>query len=168
MTKILMYMLTLCSGLAVSVKDQENAREKLAMQVEHMVIEDIESTYGLKFCGSGGGMMDCIRLMSLSFNCDRDLSFGEAVSLASNCTHLFLKHVNNNEAIRPHLCRYPFDTSNVQVIIFFSRSDGTDFSDSEFTCLTARNGTINFLDTRNLKKHSFPVVPFNQYSNETK
>lgn len=133
-------------------------KEAIAMKVELKTINEIESKYGLRFCGSGGGMMDCVRLMSLSFNCNKPMSMIASNELVSKCVYLYLDNINNNEEIQPHLCDRPFKPSNVQIIIFFQQKNGEVFPGMNFSSVTARNGISRFFDSRNLSAKEVPIV----------
>lgn len=136
--------------------------EAVAMQVELETIQEIEARYGLQFCGNGGGMMEGIQSMVLSFNCLSAMTREEANTLISKCVYIFLNKINNNLKIRTRLYKYPFELEDVQINITFQHEDGSYFKDLTFTSLRTRNGITRFLDSRSLSTEEAPIVPLSQ------
>lgn len=74
---------------------------------------------GIVLEGSGGQMMNDIKVFTLSFNSNEHLSLEEARALVVQVVNEFLEQVNTNEKIRPYLHTYPLTVQNVFLMIGF-------------------------------------------------
>lgn len=69
-------------------------------------------------CGSGGGMMDQIGMLALSFNYYKEIDIDTGRDLLMTTGKLLLNSVNEDERIRPYLENYPFLPKNIEIRIF--------------------------------------------------
>jgi len=90
----------------------------LANQITVDTTKIIQKKYGLTPFGSGGSMMDDVKLMALSFACYHKLTIDEARKLIVHCTEEYLKQINQNSKIRPYLHNVPFTDNNIKLVIF--------------------------------------------------
>ncbi|MBS0647823.1 MAG: hypothetical protein JSS10_01205 [Verrucomicrobia bacterium] len=74
---------------------------------------------GIVLEGSGGQMMDDIKVFTLSFNCYDYLTLEQTRALVVQVVDEFLEQVNAHEKIRPHLHNYPLTVKNVFLMISF-------------------------------------------------
>ena len=117
--------------------------EEMAKQITTETAKKIYSKYKIDPIGSGGSMMDDVKVLALSFNCYDILSIESSRELVVNCVEQYLVTVNNNKEIRPYLHNYPFTEQNIDLTIFFYQ--GADFKDAipgQVSCASALNGKI--------------------------
>jgi hypothetical protein len=100
--------------------------ERDANEVTAQVARKINQKTGLKLIGTGGGMINQINSMAMSFAYYRDLSMEEARELLVYCVEEYLDAINANEKIKTHLSCYPFTSKNVEIMIFIYREDRRD------------------------------------------
>ncbi len=83
--------------------------------------KEIEKEKKFILVGSGGRMMNCISELSLSFwsYYPMRLSIPEARKLIIEMTDKFKNEVNENEQIRPYLCKHPIDQKNIEISVCF-------------------------------------------------
>ncbi len=68
--------------------------------------------------GFGGGYIDHVNMLALSFDVCRPLTLETARELIIDSVEEFLFQINSNEAIRPYLKKHPFTSAEVEVSIF--------------------------------------------------
>ncbi|HNA62248.1 MAG TPA: hypothetical protein PKW79_04150 [Rhabdochlamydiaceae bacterium] len=117
-------VLVLCCACSNNISSYRVPQyEKDVDVVTDRVAKEIHRTTGLKLMGTGGGLIDQINRLGMSFARYGDLSMEEARELLVYCIEEYLEAINANEKIRPHLCCYPFTPNNVEIIIFIYRED---------------------------------------------
>jgi hypothetical protein len=100
--------------------------EKDVDVVTDQVAKKIYQETGLKLMGTGGGLIDQINRLGISFARYGDLSMEEARELLVYCVEEYLDAINADEKIRPHLCCYPFSPNNIEIAIFIYGEDRRD------------------------------------------
>jgi len=98
--------------------------EKISNKIVTEASKEIAQKYDLTFIGDGASMMDDVKMLALSFNCDQPRNIDDTRKLTVNCMKMFLGNINKNEAIRPFLHNYPFTEENIQIRIFFTDKHG--------------------------------------------
>lgn len=97
---------------------------KFAGEIMNQFINDAEKQYGLACYGSGGGFMDRVNAIHLSFATLGPKSQEELRVMMVTITEDFLKRVNSHEEIREHLINYPFQPANLKFRISLMGLDG--------------------------------------------
>ena len=92
---------------------------KQAHRVRDAFIVDMYKKHGLVCCGIGGGCMDNIKVINVSFDQKKESDIPEARVLLVNCVEEFLRRINADEDVRPFLVQYPFTNENVNISIGF-------------------------------------------------
>lgn len=123
MKSFCLIVLTLCCSCNVDFSVQESDYEKDADAVTARVAKKIHQETGLKLMGIGGGMIQQINRMGMSFARYGDLSMEEARELLVYCVEEYLDAINADEKIRPYLCCYPFSPNNIEINIFIYGED---------------------------------------------
>lgn len=103
-----------------SEKEQERGsnKVKLASAIRSQVAQKLMLERGLIPCGFGGGAIEQIEFLALSFYFRQPLSIGEGRDLVVIAVHELLDAVNSNTEIRPYLDSYPFSAKNIEIVIF--------------------------------------------------
>ena len=78
-----------------------------------------EKQKGFYLIASGGQMMDNIKVVHLSFDLKKKVEIEEARIMLIEMTQKFIKQVNSDEIIRPHLNNYPFSHLNAEFTLNF-------------------------------------------------
>ncbi len=93
----------------------------------------------------GGEMMDDIQKIFLSFVSFETLNVDQARILYVEMMEEYLKRVNNHEKVRPHLHNFPFEESNIKLMLSFENPDLTIKGDGNVALMSiAKNSTIYF------------------------
>jgi hypothetical protein len=127
------------------IKEYEiSAHEKIADRITAKTIQKIESETGLSFVGIGGGMMDQVRMMAISFDYYGEINMEQARELLIYCVNEYLTAINSSEEIRPHLVHYPFTPKDVEIRIFISKANRKDVSNGELSVASQIDGTTKY------------------------
>ncbi len=118
--------------------------EKLANAITKKVALQINHEFGLIPCGTGGQMMDQIKMLHLAFDCRKPLDIDTSRQLLVAAVERFVSEVNANESIRPYLDNYPFEAKNIQIVIFIQRPDGSHFNPDGLVVTSAKDGVLEY------------------------
>lgn len=106
---IFLLLLSACHKSHSDLADEQmSCYAKKAYQEKGIVLE-----------GSGGEMMNDIKVFTLSFNCFEHLTLAQTRVLMVQVIDEFLQQVNADEKIRPYLHDYPLTVKNVSLMIGF-------------------------------------------------
>lgn len=89
----------------------------IAHSITNKIAPILASKYKMEWNGTGGGMMGGVNMLSISFDIFRPLEKNEARKILVDCVEIYLKAINENEEIRPHLKNYPFIVNNIELSI---------------------------------------------------
>lgn len=118
--------------------------ERDANAVTAHAARKINHQTGLKLIGTGGGMINQINFMAMSFSHYGDLSIEEARELLVYCVEEYLNAINADEKIKPHLVRYPFTPREIEVNIFIRKQDGKNQSVGSLSVVGEVNGKVTY------------------------
>lgn len=90
----------------------------LASEIRNKTGKALAKKHRMDVIAVGGGMMDNVYNIALSFQIYRIINQDEARYIIVDCVEELLKAFNENEAIRPHLANFPFVPSNLDLSIF--------------------------------------------------
>ena len=106
------------------------------------VTRTIEKQYNAKLVAFGTSIHDKVDSLDLGFTVPKKLSKDEARKMLVNSVGIFLKAINTNEEIQPHLSEKPFTQKNVK-IVFYPPDDNT--LPHYIAYASARRGNIFYL-----------------------
>lgn len=112
-------------------------KDKLSNEISLQVVKKLMKEHELLPCGFGGGAINQIRMLSLSFNYRKPLTIEEGRKLVLIATHTFADAINADERIHPYLIEYPFPLERVEITIFVQEINGNLLKNSEadiFSC----------------------------------
>jgi len=116
-----------------------------AHAITSQVARKIKQETGLCLIGTGGGMMDHIRMMAMSFaHYGGVVTMEEGRELAIYCIQEYLSAINNCEEIRDHLIHYPFTPRDVEIRIFIRGPKNEDVPMSELNVIGAIKGRLDY------------------------
>jgi hypothetical protein len=116
--------------------------EKNADKLTDQVAKKITRETGLRLCGTGGGMMDNIQMMAMSFDHYGEITVEEARELLLCCVNEYLSAINADEKIRPHLIHYPFTSKDVEIAIFVRDSKDKKIPLDALCVVSSVNGKL--------------------------
>ena len=91
---------------------------EMADKITARTIKILSKRYDMYLIGTGGGFIDHVNLLSLSFDVCRPLTLEAARELIIDSVEEFLFQINGDKEIRPYLKNYPFTSAEVEVSIF--------------------------------------------------
>ena len=118
--------------------------EKIADRTTALAATKIEKETGLRLIGTGGRMMDQIRMMGMSFHYLGEMSIEKGRELLIYCIDEYLSAINSNEQMRGHLSHYPFTCKDIEIRIFVSKPDSTDVPIGDLSVIGAYDGCLTY------------------------
>jgi len=118
--------------------------EVIANNVTAQVAKDLSKRYGLKAAGFGGSIHEDVEKMSLSFFCYREMRVDEYRKLIVECAEYYLKEINSNENLKPHLHNFPFDANNIHLAIFVFSKNRNRLDVGQLSCVSVINGKVGY------------------------
>lgn len=118
--------------------------ERIADKITIETAKTLKKEMGLECVGIGGGMMDVIRCMTMSFHLDHEVSITEARRAVVGATEAYLHAINGSKRIRPYLKNYPFTQRDVGVTIFVHKAKGMYVDPGKIACITARGSVVSY------------------------
>ena len=125
-------------------KHQIPEYERIADAITAKTAKKMASERNLQLIGIGGGMMDNVRMMAMSFNYDHELTIEEGRELVVYCVEKYLSAINSNEQIRPYLKNYPFRSENIEIRIFLYKPGHQDVPIGALSVVGAYTGTLAY------------------------
>ncbi len=115
-------LLSACHSSSPKTPDYEKMADKITLETA----KKIEAEKGLRLCGVGGGAINHIRKLNMSFDCRQEITIEQGRELIVYCVTEYLSAINKNEEIRPYLIHFPFTPKDVEIEIFTYKNDGTE------------------------------------------
>jgi hypothetical protein len=140
---LLCFMLFGCSEINRS-SYAPSEKVKIADEIRKKAATELMVQTGLQPCGTGGQMMDQVKMLALSFDYKQPLQIDEARELLIKSVDVLVAAVNADDRIRPYLNNYPFEPKNVQIRIFLRGRDCVDIPAGELSVISAIDGTFNY------------------------
>ena len=121
-----------------------STKEQLANEVTRRVAVQLKKERDLYPIGSGGRMMDQIKMLALSFDYYKDIGIEGGRELLVASVDEFVAAVNGNEQIRPYLGNYPFESKNIEIRIFLRNPDHSNPVPGKLCVLSAIDGVLDY------------------------
>jgi len=128
----IIFLLAIIASAVLYYSHSQNSSEdyeKLADKITITTAKSLEEKNGLILLGTGGRMMDDIKLMSMAFEYHEAGNIETARKLLLDSTKEYLSKINASERIRPYLHNYPFTPTNIKIEIYFrgiAKSDSAE------------------------------------------
>ena len=119
-------------------------KEQLADQILARAAFKLREEKGLILCGTGGGMLDQVRMLALSFDYPDEVTIQEGRKLLIAAVQTLLAEINANELIRPYLQNYPFESTNIEIRIFLKNPEPPNFEENSLHVLSVIDGIFNY------------------------
>lgn len=117
---------------------------KLADEVRLQTLVQLRDEYHLIPYGIGGGMVDEIHCLALSFIYYKKLDIEEGRELLMAAAKVFLNNINNNESIRKYLNYYPFKPRSIELRIFLQKPDGSEWDSGTLCIIKVVGGKVEY------------------------
>lgn len=131
--------------------------EKLANEITDKTAKKLHDEKGLILVGTGGRMMDDIKMMMMSFEFRKVVNIEMARELLVNVIEEYLSEINADKKIRPYLHDYPFTAKNLEIEIVFRNPDGSKVASGKINVASADEGKIfYFVDYP--EKHTLKIL----------
>ena len=127
-------------------------REIIANKITLQTTQELEKKYNLIPVGTGGSMMDNIKMMALSFRYFGEINIDTSRELIVKAIEHYLKNINANTEIKTYLNNYPFTPGNIELRLFLTRPNYQDFPPEQLDCITAWDGNIEYKTHNKNKK----------------
>ena len=118
--------------------------EKLADEITDNVAKRLKAQKHLFLIGTGGRMMDDIKMMAMSFQYFQEIDLKQARALLVYVIDEYLSPINSNERIRPFLHEYPFTANHIEIRIWIYQPDGHSLSSDKISYITAIDGVLAY------------------------
>ena len=116
----------------------------LATEVRLKTLVQLRDEYKLIPYGIGGGMIDEIHCLALSFFYYKELDIEEGRKLLMTAAKVFLDNINKNEPIRKYLNHYPYRPRNIELRIFLKKPDGSECDPDALCIIKVVEGKIEY------------------------
>jgi|SRR3989344_111403 len=133
-----------CSENRSSITYELSIKEQLADEILKKVATQVKQEKGLDPCGTGGQMMDQIKMLALSFDYRKPIDIEKGRELLITAVNEFVAAVNADERIRPYLNNYPFEPKNVEIRIFLQNPDGSNVAPGKLSVISALEGVLKY------------------------
>lgn len=140
---LLILLLFFC-GCGTAPTYTSSEKERLCNEVTKIAIKKICSESKLIPCGTGGGALNQIRMLAISFNYYQDVNIAEGRKLLIQTVETFLSIINADERIRPYLIKYPFDPENIEIRIFIFNKDGSSIGSDRLCVIGIIDGILDY------------------------
>jgi len=141
---LLIFFISGCIKNDTRIDYSSNVKSQLANEISNRVALQLKKEQDLYPCGFGGGMMNQIRMLALSFNYYKPVEIEQARELLFSAGSLLLKTVNENEKIRPYLDTYPFQPKNIEIRIFLKAADKFAIEDEKLCGISMLDGILEY------------------------
>lgn len=137
------------SSIIFSVEKQDYV--KLADKHIAQFGKEMRTSYNLQLAGSGGAMMQDIKIFNFFFETEKSCDLINAQSLAINMIEKFLNQVNSDPKIRIFLHDYPITGKNVYIGVNIINKSTTS---SSIDLISIKDGVVR-LYNKNSKEALF-------------
>lgn len=151
--KILAYIIFLIIVFPIFSHAEGSDYVTYAHNITGKVSKKLEKKHKMSLFGTGGGMMHCVEMMSMSFEIYRSLNLDEARRLIIDCVKEYAQAINNDEKIRPYLKTYPF--KNVHIVVYIENSDGSNIYHPDICIVSYENKKVVYRTKDKNKKYGY-------------
>lgn len=118
--------------------------EKMADEITEATARKLKLENNFSLVGTGGGMMDDIQMMAMSFHYYQEVDLTTGRELLVYVINEYLSAINGNENIKHYLHNYPFTVKNIEIRIWIFKPDGTRPPLDKIEYFSAINGKLTY------------------------
>lgn len=149
---LLVFLFFLCSTCLFSkplIDGYSNKNEipetsKTAMEIMDQTIQSLSLKYNIHACGFGMDEDKGFTYLEITFEVFRPLERDKARIMLIDCLDVFLKNINTNEKIKPHLKTHPFTFKNVGIVFYIADANNRDLVHPDICVAAARSSGIYY------------------------
>lgn len=112
-----------CNNVCYYLDEKENLCNKIIRKTA----TELKNELKLVPYGSGGQAMDQVKMLALCFIYREPVEIDQARTLLIASVDKFTAKINENEDIRRYLNNYPFETKNVEILIYIQDPSRNNF-----------------------------------------
>lgn len=116
----------------------------ISKQITTHVAQKLLAEKNLHLIGSGGQMMEEVKILRMKFDYPEEVDLSAARSLITSAIECYLNEINQNQEIRKYLKNYPFTARNIQIGIYIHKPDGSDVHKDKLYYISAINGILYY------------------------
>jgi hypothetical protein len=116
----------------------------LSHKISDQFVKDYSKRTGVNITGSGGGMMDDIDLICLTFEGRQRLDVSGARRLYVDGVEDLLSRYNTSKIVRPYLHNFPFTIDNLRFMLGFEDGYGKHLASGFVALVLCANGKIYY------------------------
>lgn len=137
----LIAIVLLCCGV---LYDETPSYVRLANGITTKIAKKLEKERNLYLVGTGGGMMDDVEMMAMSFYMYDEVDLEKARKLLLYIVNSYLEDINTNKDIHPYLHNKPFTAKNIEIRIWFFNSNRERLSPEKIFHVSALEGKLSY------------------------
>ncbi|CCB87955.1 hypothetical protein [Simkania negevensis] len=118
--------------------------ERIADRITAKTAKKLEKQKNLRLIGTGGGMMNDIQMMEMSFQYFQEVDLQKARELVVYAVKEYLTDINSNEKVRPYLHEYPFTAKNVEIRIWIYNPDRSRLPSDKIYYISSIDGVLSY------------------------
>ena len=119
--------------------------------------KELQKTHHLYLIGSGGGMMDNVESISLTFVSHQKVNVEQGRKILVELAETLLYGINSYFPIRPYLNTFPFTANNLDISILFETPSGEFLSGDYLASLSGDEGRVSYAKYDPSNKKLFTV-----------
>lgn len=136
----------------------------IADKITDKTADELKKSESLRLIGTGGQMMDNIKLMRMIFQLRKELDIDGARVLLLKAAHLYLTNINQNHEIRPYLVQAPFTIKNIEISVFFCRADGSTSPTQKLISASIIDGILSYKKDHPTDRFDLIIVKKESYN----
>jgi len=134
-------LLTMSMGIGQRLSDGDKAY----LNANAKAVKVLQQKLPIQCIGTGVGDHGGIDMMSLSFQATGEVNIEYARGLVLAIVEEYLFLLNSNLQFRPYMKNHPFDVSNLDVAVYFSKKNGYEPYDPYVGIACAVKGKLVYL-----------------------
>ena len=123
---------------------REVHHSKFAHKITIQTGQKLRDEKELYLIGTGGQMMDDIKMMYMGFQYFKPVNLGNGRDLLVYSIQLYLNEINKNEKVRPYLHEYPFTPKNIEIDIWIRNADGSKVASDRIRHVHIADGILSY------------------------
>lgn len=141
---LILLFLSGCDSINLAPTYVSSEKVELTNEIQKSAAKRITKKTDLVLCGTGGGMMNEIRMVALSFDYYKPVNQIIGRKLLITASEELLNEINQNEKVRKYLIRYPFPPKNIQIRIFVHNKNGSPIQAGNICYLSVIDGVLSY------------------------
>lgn len=117
---------------------------QLANSITSPFCRELEKTQHLALIGSGGGMIENVESISLTFTSRQKVNVDQGRAMLVEIVEPLLKRVNSCPELRPYLDHFPFTADDLDISVLFQTPSGDFINEPFLASLSVYKGKASY------------------------